>query len=63
MQKTERNCGRFAKETRKYGKRTLAVLENAEASLMVKTKENVVLVESVRRLRDELARTREGSQR
>lgn len=38
-------------------------LENAEASLMVKTKENVALVESVRRLREELARTREGSQR
>ena len=38
-------------------------LENAEASLMVKTKENVALVESVRRLREELARTREGSQK
>ena len=40
-----------------------AELENAEASLMVKTKENVVLVESVRKLRDELAKTRESQQR
>lgn len=34
-------------------------LESTEASLMIKTKENVVLVESVRKLRDELAKTRE----
>lgn len=33
-------------------------LESAEASLMVKTKENTALVESVRKLRDELELTR-----
>lgn len=38
-------------------------LENTEASLMVKTKENTALVESVRRLRDELARTHEADQK